>query len=67
MNLIERLLAAVTEPSSSLTQNDIDDVGVVENYFRTTATSRGWSLNEFCSWVEENFSDRILDASTRVY
>lgn len=58
MNLIEKVsevLVAYGQKDKCLFPQAEEALGIIENYFRTTALSRGWSMDEFYSWVEDNF------------
>ena len=34
-----------------------EEFAIIENYLSQTALSRGWTLGEFCSWLEDNFGE----------
>lgn len=31
---------------------------ILKNYLSQNALSRGWTLDEFCSWLEDNYGEQ---------
>lgn len=53
MNLIERLEEEGNAPMSTCGKA----ITILKNYLSQTALARGWTLDEFCSWLEDNYGE----------